>query len=141
MQRRPPQTAKVRPIKLDQTTKTLERMDWNGKRESNPRPSAWEKVAGPVTEVTSGSQAVADPRLQPAASIQRVSSKAAFSKDFASPLLPDFSSSLTVKEVAARLHVCTATVYRLCAADDLRHFRVGAAIRIREEDLAAYRTR
>jgi len=56
-------------------------------------------------------------------------------------LLPDFSASLTVKDVAARLRVCTATVYRLCAAGQLRHLRVGAAIRIREEDLAAYQAR
>jgi excisionase family DNA binding protein len=53
-------------------------------------------------------------------------------------LLPDFSTSLTVKEVAARLRVCTATVYRLCAAGELPHFRVGASIRIREEDLRAF---
>jgi excisionase family DNA binding protein len=56
-------------------------------------------------------------------------------------LLPDFAASLTVKEVAARLRVCTATVYRLCADGELRHFRVGAAIRIGEEDLAAYQAR
>ncbi|TMA85203.1 MAG: helix-turn-helix domain-containing protein [Deltaproteobacteria bacterium] len=34
-------------------------------------------------------------------------------------MLPDFSTSLTVKEVAARLRVCTATVYRLCTAGRL----------------------
>ena len=43
-----------------------------------------------------------------------------------------------MKEVAARLRVCTATVYRLCAAGELRHFRVGASIRIREEELRAF---
>jgi len=56
-------------------------------------------------------------------------------------LLPDFATSLTVKEVAARLRVRTATVYRLCTAGELRHFRVGAVLRIREEDLAAYQAR
>jgi excisionase family DNA binding protein len=53
-------------------------------------------------------------------------------------LLPDFTASLTVKEVAERLQVCTATIYRLCAAGQLAHFRVGASIRIREEDLRAF---
>jgi excisionase family DNA binding protein len=53
-------------------------------------------------------------------------------------LLPDFSGSLTVKEVAARLRVCTATIYRLCTNGELPHFRVGAAIRIREQDLAVF---
>jgi excisionase family DNA binding protein len=56
-------------------------------------------------------------------------------------LLPDFSASLTVKEVAVRLRVCTATIYRLCTTGELRHFRVGASIRIREKDLAAYQVR
>jgi excisionase family DNA binding protein len=53
-------------------------------------------------------------------------------------LLPDFSTSLTVKVVATRLRVCTATIYRLCTTGELPHFRVGATIRIREEDLRAF---
>jgi excisionase family DNA binding protein len=53
-------------------------------------------------------------------------------------LLPDFSALLTVKEVAVGLRVCTATIYRLCTNGQLRHFRVGAAIRIREADLKAF---
>jgi helix-turn-helix protein len=36
------------------------------------------------------------------------------------------------------LRVCTATVYRLCTADQLPHFLVGAAIRIREADLRVF---
>jgi excisionase family DNA binding protein len=56
-------------------------------------------------------------------------------------LLPDFSPSLTVKEVAVRLRVCTATIYRLCANGQLRHFRVGAVIRIREADLRVFCSR
>jgi len=64
--------------------------------------------------------------------------EATIRQDFASPLLPDFSRSLTVKEVAARLCVCTATIYRLCTSGELRHFRVGASIRIREADLRAF---
>jgi excisionase family DNA binding protein len=53
-------------------------------------------------------------------------------------LLPDFSTSLTVKEVAARLRVCTASIYRLCTTGELPHLRVGATIRIREADLRAF---
>jgi len=50
------------------------------------------------------------------------------------------SSSARVfrKDVADRLRVCTATVYRLCAAGQLPYFRIGAAIRIREQDLAVF---
>jgi excisionase family DNA binding protein len=36
----------------------------------------------------------------------------------------------TVKEVAAILRVCTATVYSMVARGELEHVRVGNAIRI-----------
>ena len=52
---------------------------------------------------------------------------AAFSKDFATHLLPRL---LTVREVAAALKVCTATVYKLCSAGKLSHVRVSGAIRV-----------
>jgi excisionase family DNA binding protein len=44
-------------------------------------------------------------------------------------------SLLTVREVATRLNVCTATVYRLCARGLLRHVRILNAIRVRPTDL------
>jgi excisionase family DNA binding protein len=42
---------------------------------------------------------------------------------------------LTVREVAARLAVCTATVYALCERGELRHVRVASAIRIHPADV------
>ena len=42
---------------------------------------------------------------------------------------------LTVREAAEQLRVCTATIYRLCAAGRLPHFRVSNAIRILAADL------
>jgi excisionase family DNA binding protein len=84
------------------------------------------------------SQAVVTTRSASDAPFQRTPPEATIRRDFASPLLPDFSTSLTVKEVATRLRVCTATIYRLCTAGELPHFRVGATIRIREEDLRAF---
>jgi excisionase family DNA binding protein len=84
------------------------------------------------------SQAVVTTRSADDAPFQPSPPEATIRKDFASPLLPDFSASLTVKEVAARLRVCTATIYRLCTNGQLPHFRVGAAIRIREADLRAF---
>ncbi|HET9594989.1 MAG TPA: helix-turn-helix domain-containing protein [Anaeromyxobacteraceae bacterium] len=44
---------------------------------------------------------------------------------------------LSVREVAARLGVCTSTVYRLCAEGRLVHVRVANAIRIAPADLGA----
>jgi excisionase family DNA binding protein len=43
---------------------------------------------------------------------------------------------LTVREVAQRLRVCPATVYKLCAADELVHVRISNAIRVAPRDLA-----
>jgi excisionase family DNA binding protein len=45
---------------------------------------------------------------------------------------------LTVKEVAARLKVCTAIVYRICERGDLPHLRVSNAIRVPASELAEF---
>jgi excisionase family DNA binding protein len=45
---------------------------------------------------------------------------------------------LTVRETAAQLGVCMATVYRLCDSGVLPHLRIVQSIRIRPEDLAAF---
>jgi excisionase family DNA binding protein len=45
---------------------------------------------------------------------------------------------LTVREVAERLAVCTATVYALVERGEIRHLRVSNAIRIHPDDFATY---
>jgi excisionase family DNA binding protein len=45
---------------------------------------------------------------------------------------------MTVREVAARLRVCTATVYILCESGKLVHVRLNNAIRVAENDLRRY---
>ena len=45
---------------------------------------------------------------------------------------------LTVAEVARRLGVCPATVYKVCKAGRLGHVRVSNAIRVPEAALATY---
>jgi excisionase family DNA binding protein len=47
---------------------------------------------------------------------------------------------LTVREVAERLAVCTATVYALVERGEIRHVRVSNAIRIHPDDLGAFIT-
>jgi excisionase family DNA binding protein len=48
---------------------------------------------------------------------------------------------LTVSEVAKRLGVCAATVYRLCASESLEHVRVLNSIRIAHESLQDFLAR
>jgi excisionase family DNA binding protein len=45
---------------------------------------------------------------------------------------------LTVREVAARLRVSTATVYDLCESGGLAHVRVSNVIRVNEDDFRAF---
>jgi excisionase family DNA binding protein len=45
------------------------------------------------------------------------------------------SELLTVREVAARLRVSTATVYKLCERGDLGHVRVLNSIRVPPHEL------
>ena len=54
------------------------------------------------------------------------------------PREQDTLKLLTVREVAAALRVCTATVYRLCERGELAHLRVANAIRISKASVAAY---
>ena len=75
-----------------------------------------------------------------------------FREKSATRLLPDFSDSggpehsfqggierlLNVREVAARLGVCTASVRAMCERGELRHLRVMNRIRVRVQDLADF---
>ncbi len=45
---------------------------------------------------------------------------------------------LTVRQVADRLGLSTATVYKLCDRGELAHVRISNAIRIAPADLAAF---
>jgi excisionase family DNA binding protein len=62
-------------------------------------------------------------------------------KDFVTQLLPERRQEpplLTVRQVAERLGVCTATVYRVCDEGQLPHIRVLHAIRFAPADLASF---
>jgi excisionase family DNA binding protein len=50
----------------------------------------------------------------------------------------DTDRLLTVREVAARLAVCSATVYALCKRGELPHARIASAIRIHPVDLETF---
>ena len=48
------------------------------------------------------------------------------------------ANTVTVRDVAQRLLVCSATVYKLCAAGELVHVRISNAIRVAPTDLAEF---
>jgi excisionase family DNA binding protein len=48
---------------------------------------------------------------------------------------------LSVRQVAKRLNVSTATVYKLCERGELMHLRVSNAIRVTQDNLAAFTAR
>jgi excisionase family DNA binding protein len=54
------------------------------------------------------------------------------------PGLQTLEAWLTPAEVAARLRVCRATVYKLCAKGELGHVRVGLSVRIAQSHVNAF---
>ena len=45
---------------------------------------------------------------------------------------------MTVREVAAQLHVHPSTVYALCERGELRHVRISNAVRVLPDDLETF---
>jgi excisionase family DNA binding protein len=64
-----------------------------------------------------------------------------FTGDLLHPYFRADSRLLTVSEVAKRLGVCAATVYKLCVTGALRHVRVLNSIRIAHNWLQEYLAR
>jgi excisionase family DNA binding protein len=79
-----------------------------------------------------------------AGSVEEISADSAFVvagekfRTTGGPKLSAVVRLLTVRDVAERLAVCTATVYALCERGELRHLRVSNAIRILLGDLEAF---
>ncbi len=98
-----------------------------------------------MAAVRSDSQVAANIIVSDHRPIQPSQQFTGFRSDFASPLLPlspiPGDDLLTVKEVAAILKVCTATVYKIIDRGELPHTRVLNSIRVRKSDLAAFLAR
>jgi excisionase family DNA binding protein len=96
------------------------------------------KRIGPFVESRRRSQAVATLGDSRSGELHSVSFVARFCSPFAAPVLQGL---ITVREVAKRLGVSTATVYKLCTTRQLPCVRVLGAIRIAPADVAAYTAR
>lgn len=97
--------------------------------------------------VTSASQPAGTSRAGGPPGVQRSQPFSAVAKDFVPVVSPSPSVRvltggaerlLSVRQVAERLGVCTAVVYRLVERGELPHVRVSNAVRIAPADLAAF---
>ncbi len=90
---------------------------------------------------SSGSQRVENVRGDDPERVPPSHPEAAFRSPFAAPVLQpggDVAALLSVRDAAARLGVCTATIYTLCERGELAHVRVLNAIRIAASGLVAF---
>ncbi len=124
--------------------KRLERRGlMSGGLDLNQRPLAPQAKSGPPAGVAppgSASQAPDNADDREVAGSDALAPDGRDGTAFAAPVLRDSQSRslLTVAEVARRLGVCKATVYRICAEGRLAHVRISNAIRVPGEALVAY---
>ena len=121
-------------------------------RDLNPRPSGYEGDTGGLGEARNPSQRVANRGVVEGSDSRRSPGLAGSSNRFAAHLLHGDRETepqsrglvaaaaplLSTREVADRLSVSRATVYKLVEQGDLPHVRVLNSIRVRPADLAAY---
>lgn len=118
------------------------------RRESNPQPSASKADGTGLPRDIRRSQAVVTLSDTQTARTQALVSNASVLREFDTRLLPARDDRrrlqvvperwLTVRDVAAALTVCTATVYRLVDLGELPHIRVLGAIRVAPGDLKTF---
>jgi len=78
--------------------------------------------------------------LRQVAPIARVSAELTYTA-LTRKLAASTAPLLSVREVAARIGVCSATVYALCSRRELTHVRIRNAIRVYPADLVAFLAR
>src|SRR5712691_10778831 len=111
---------------------------WRALLDSNQWPSASESARGESTTLPESPQPSSNRTVSAEAGSPGTPFLPPVPKDFVTRSLPERRAEpplLTVRQVAARLGVCTATVYRLCDEGQLRHVRVLHAIHIAPEEV------
>jgi len=114
--------------------------------ESNLKPLAPEAIETNMQEVADGSQIIAIPSDSARTDLQQLSTNCSISRGEGAPVgapsfgipAPPAEELLRVREVAQRLKVCTATVYKLAHSGALPFLRVLGSLRFRESDLQRF---
>jgi excisionase family DNA binding protein len=114
-------------------------------QDSNLRPIGYEpnpQAVQPFAAVDKNSESLVNGDPTESSRSQRIGG---FIKKFVPSLSPTLKSIpggaghlLSVREIAARLGVSTATVYKLCDCGELPYVRVSNAIRVAPADLAEF---
>jgi len=114
----------------------------------NLRPPGPERAPDESHSVSSGGIASQEPEITGDAELAAsdgVAESGCVETPFGAPVVrrigPDpgpHERLLTVREVAARLGVCTALIYRLCAWDELAVLRIGGALRFYPKSIESF---
>ena len=117
-------------------------LHWSGRLDLNQRPLAPQGPRcdfAPIARESTRAQTGVSTALVLAPEPLAVASIAPERGERTAPeLRPADSAWLTPAQVGARLQVCRATVYKLCAKGELGYVRVGLAVRIAPSDLDAF---
>jgi excisionase family DNA binding protein len=125
---------------LPQSEERLRRRDladlcWSGREDLNlrdPAPKTTDEPSQALTTVHNHREPL-DSGSSTASSGRKYSPH--FTGDLLHPYFGADSRLLTVSDVAKRLRICDATVYKLCATGTLRHVRVLNSIRVTDAGL------
>ena len=126
--------------KLSQTAA----LQWSGRLDLNQRPLAPQgppPAFAPIARVSTQAQVAVPIALALSAGLPPIAPIASKARERTAPELQKAEAWLTPAEVAARLQVCRATVYKLCARGQLDHVRVGLSIRVALGDLSSFLAR
>jgi len=139
---------KAKGLESPAKTAELQTLLWSGRLDLNQRPLAPQSDSARSAGLASGGTGAQ--ALEIVGSAERLNASTGIDatldqRGFVPPVSPRRvelpEQLLTVREVAQRLRVCPATVYKLCAAGELVHVRISNAIRVAPRELAEFLAR
>ncbi len=124
------------------------RDDWSGRQDLNLRPPGPERAPAESHGVSSAGTAAQPPentgKPEPGSS-DGVAENGYVETPFGAPVVRELPADpgpherlMTVREVASRLGVCTALVYKLCQRNELRPLRIGGALRFHRDAVESF---